>query len=458
MGALAEQKENKMGVMPVNRLLITMSVPMIISMLVQALYNIVDSMFVAQISENALTAISLAFPVQNLVIAVGMGTGVGINALLSKSLGEKNFERADKTANNAIFLALISFILFAILGAVFSKTFFKIQTNVPEIIDYGNDYLTICLVFSFGIFFQVILEKLLQSTGKTIYSMITQSLGAITNIILDPILIFGYFGFPKMGIKGAAIATVIGQILAAVLALYFNLRKNNEIHISLRKFRPDLNIIKRIYSIGVPSIIMASIGSVMTFGMNKILIAFSTTATAVFGVYFKLQSFVFMPVFGLNNGMVPIIAFNYGARKPDRMLKTLKLSIIYAISIMIIGFIIFQLFPNSLIMLFKPSPEMLDIGATALRIISVHFIIAGFSIISSSLFQALSHGMLSLIISLIRQLIILLPVSFLFSLTGQLNLIWWAFPIAETVAGILCFIFLRYIYKKEIKALTIENV
>ncbi len=458
MGALAEQKENKMGVMPVNRLLITMSVPMIISMLVQALYNIVDSMFVAQISENALTAISLAFPVQNLMIAVGMGTGVGINALLSKSLGEKNFERADKTANNAIFLALISFILFAILGAVFSKTFFKIQTNVPEIIDYGNDYLTICLVFSFGIFFQVILEKLLQSTGKTIYSMITQSLGAITNIILDPILIFGYFGFPKMGIKGAAIATVIGQILAAVLALYFNLRKNNEIHISLRKFRPDLNIIKRIYSIGVPSIIMASIGSVMTFGMNKILIAFSTTATAVFGVYFKLQSFVFMPVFGLNNGMVPIIAFNYGARKPDRMLKTLKLSIIYAISIMIIGFIIFQLFPNSLIMLFKPSPEMLDIGATALRIISVHFIIAGFSIISSSLFQALSHGMLSLIISLIRQLIILLPVSFLFSLTGQLNLIWWAFPIAETVAGILCFIFLRYIYKKEIKALTIENV
>lgn len=455
MGALAEQKENKMGVMPVNRLLITMSVPMIISMLVQALYNIVDSMFVAQISENALTAISLAFPVQNLMIAVGMGTGVGINALLSKSLGEKNFERADKTANNAIFLALISFILFAILGAVFSKTFFKIQTNVPEIIDYGNDYLTICLVFSFGIFFQVILEKLLQSTGKTIYSMITQSLGAITNIILDPILIFGYFGFPKMGIKGAAIATVIGQILAAVLALYFNLRKNNEIHISLRKFRPDLNIIKRIYSIGVPSIIMASIGSVMTFGMNKILIAFSTTATAVFGVYFKLQSFVFMPVFGLNNGMVPIIAFNYGARKPDRMLKTLKLSIIYAISIMIIGFIIFQLFPNSLIMLFKPSPEMLDIGATALRIISVHFIIAGFSIISSSLFQALSHGMLSLIISLIRQLIILLPVSFLFSLTGQLNLIWWAFPIAETVAGILCFIFLRYIYKKEIKALTI---
>ena len=348
--------------------------------------------------------------------------------------------------------------MFAILGAVFSKTFFKIQTNVPEIIDYGNDYLTICLVFSFGIFFQVILEKLLQSTGKTIYSMITQSLGAITNIILDPILIFGYFGFPKMGIKGAAIATVIGQILAAVLALYFNLRKNNEIHISLRKFRPDLNIIKRIYSIGVPSIIMASIGSVMTFGMNKILIAFSTTATAVFGVSFKLQSFVFMPVFGLNNGMVPIIAFNYGARKPDRMLKTLKLSIIYAISIMIIGFIIFQLFPNSLIMLFKPSPEMLDIGATALRIISVHFIIAGFSIISSSLFQALSHGMLSLIISLIRQLIILLPVSFLFSLTGQLNLIWWAFPIAETVAGILCFIFLRYIYKKEIKALTIENV
>lgn len=456
MGTLTEQKENKMGVMPVNRLLITMSVPMIISMLVQALYNIVDSMFVAQISENALTAISLAFPVQNLMIAVGMGTGVGINALLSKSLGEKNFERADKTANNAIFLALISFIVFAVLGAVFSKTFFKIQTNVPEIIDYGNDYLTICLVFSFGIFFQVILEKLLQSTGKTIYSMITQSLGAITNIILDPILIFGYFGFPKMGIKGAAIATVIGQILAAFLALYFNLRKNNEIHISIRNFRPDLNIIKRIYSIGVPSIIMASIGSVMTFGMNKILITFSTTATAVFGVYFKLQSFVFMPVFGLNNGMVPIIAFNYGARKPDRMLKTLKLSIIYAVSIMLIGFIIFQIFPDKLIMLFKPSPEMLNIGATALRIISLHFIIAGFSIISSSLFQALSHGMLSLIISLVRQLIVLLPVSFLFSLTGQLNLIWLSFPIAETVSGTLCFIFLRYIYKKEIKSLRTE--
>lgn len=447
------QKENKMGIMPVNKLLVSMSIPMVISMLVQALYNVVDSMFVAQINENALTAVSLAYPVQNLMIAVATGTGVGINALLSKSLGQKDFDKANKAAKNGVFLAICSYIVFVLIGVFFSEWFFRVQTNVEEIIEYGTSYLVICSVFSFGIFGQIIFERLLQSTGKTFYTMITQGVGAIINIIFDPIMIFGYFGFPEMGVAGAAAATVFGQIVAMILAIIFNHKKNEEITLSIRGFRPEGKIIRAIYAVGVPSIIMASIGSLMTFGMNKILIAFSTTATAVFGVYFKLQSFAFMPVFGLNNGMVPIIAYNYGARKPNRLIHTIKLSVCYATGIMLLAFVIVQIIPEELLLIFNASDHMLGIGVPALRIISMSFLLAGFSVISSSIFQALSHGFLSLSVSLIRQLVILLPAAYLFSLSGNLELIWWAFPLAELVACVLCAIYLKHVYTKEIKPL-----
>ena len=408
--------ENKMGVMPLNRLLISMSVPMMISMLVQALYNIVDSMFVAQLSENALTAVSLAFPAQNLMIAVATGTGVGVNAALSRNLGEKNFERANKIADHALFLAALSYVVFAL----------------------------------FGLFTEIACERLLQSTGKTIYSMYTQGLGAIINIVLDPILIFGYFGAPALGIAGAAGATVFGQIIAFCLGFYLNKTKNHEITISLRSFKPNGEIIRHIYAVGVPSIIMASIGSIMTFGINKILIAFSSTATAVFGVYFKLQSFVFMPVFGLNNGTVPIIAYNYGAGKPDRITGTIKLAAVYATTIMLCGFAVFQLMPDKLLMIFSASDMMLSIGIPALRIISISFLFAGCSIVCTSLFQALGHGMLSLWISVFRQLVVLLPVAFIFARIGGLHTVWFAFPIAEAFAIIFSGVCLVHVYRKEI--------
>lgn len=442
--------ENKMGVMPVNRLLVSMSVPMVLSMLVQALYNVVDSMFVAQISENALTAVSLAFPAQNLMIAVATGTGVGINALLSRNLGERNFDRVNKIADNALFLAMCSYLVFAVLGGLLAESFFLLQTDIPDIVEYGTSYLRICTMLSFGLFGQVTFEKLLQSTGKTFYTMLTQGLGAILNIIFDPILIFGLFGFPKMGVAGAAAATVFGQIMAFFLAIFLNKAKNHEIHLSLKGFSPNGAIIRNIYSVGVPSIIMASIGSVMTFGMNKILIAFTSTATAVFGVYFKLQSFIFMPVFGLNNGMVPIIAYNYGAGKPDRIMKTVRLSICYAVAMMLIGFTIFQTMPDKLLMIFNASENMLEIGIPALKSISFSFLFAGFCIICSSLFQALGHGMLSLWISVLRQLVVLLPTAFILSKISGLSYIWLAFPFAELFAVIFSAIFLRHVYKKEV--------
>ncbi len=450
--------ENKMGVMPVNKLLISMSVPMMLSMLIQALYNVVDSMFVAQISENALTAVSLAFPIQNLMIAVGTGTGVGVNALLSKSLGEKKFDKVNKTADHAVLLALISFAVFACVGIFGSRAFFEMQTNITEIVDYGTSYMTICCVFSFGLFGQFAFERLLQSTGKTFFTMITQIIGAVINIILDPIMIFGYFGFPEMGVAGAALATVIGQIVACVAAVVINKKKNTEIKMSLKGFRPNAKIIKRIYAVGVPSIIMVSIVSIMNFGMNMILLAFSSTAAAVFGIYFKLQSFVFMPVFGLNNGMVPIVAYNYGARKKERITKTVKLSIIYAVAIMAVGLLIFQLFPNQLLSIFNASDQMLEMGRPALGIISLSFLFAGFGIVSSSVFQALGNGMLSMMVSIVRQLLVVLPVAYLLSLTGNVNAVWWAFPVAEVVSVVLCILFLKKVYKKEIAPLTQEEI
>ena len=453
MEKITEIRENKMGVMPIQKLLLGMSVPMMISMLVQALYNIVDSMFVARLNENALTAVSLAFPVQNLMIAVGTGTGVGVNALVSRSLGEKNTNYANKAANNGVYLSIFSAVAFALMSLIFGRFFFAVQTDNPQIIAYGAGYVRIIGILSIGMFFQFITERLLQSTGKTIYTMFTQSLGAIINIILDPIMIFGLFGFPRMEVAGAAVATVTGQIIAAALGLWFNRKKNHELHISLRKYKVEGEVVKGIYSVGIPSIIMASIGSVMTFGINKILMAFTSTAAAVFGVYFKLQSFVFMPVFGLNNGMVPIVAYNYGARKPDRIMKTMRLSIIYAVSIMIMGFAVFQIVPESLLAIFDASEEMVEIGVPALRIISFSFLGAGFGIVSSSVFQALGHGMLSLIVSVLRQLIVILPVAWILARVGGLHMVWWAFPIAEIFSAIVCFIFVKRVYRKEIRPL-----
>lgn len=444
------KKENKMGVLPIPKLLITMSLPMVISMLVQALYNIVDSIFVAKLSEEALTAVSLAFPVQNLMIAIASGTGVGINALLSRSLGEKNFDRADKAAQNGIFLAILSCIAMAVIGLLGSHAFFLAQTDQEAIVKYGTQYMQVVTIVSVGIFMQITMERLLQATGKTIFTMITQGTGAIINIIMDPILIFGLFGFPRLEVAGAAIATVFGQLVAVCLCIFFNCRYNKEIHINMLHFRPDLSTIGEIYRVGVPSIIMQSIGSVMVFGFNKILLVFSTTAAALFGVYFKLQSFIFMPVFGLNNGTVPIIAYNYGAGKPDRIMGTLKLAAMYAVTIMLIGLAVVQLIPDKLLMIFSASDTMLSIGIPALRTISLSFLFAGFSIVCSSMFQALGHGMLSLWISVFRQLVVLLPVAFVFAKLGGLHVVWFAFPIAEVFAIIFSAVCLGYVYRKEI--------
>lgn len=441
-------KENKMGTMPENKLILTMSIPIVISMLVQALYNIVDSIFVAQINENALTAVSLAFPVQNLMIAVATGTGVGINALLSKSLGERKQDTVNRSANIGITLAMCSYVIFAAIGIFFSGAFYEIQTNVDEIVTYGKSYMSVVTICSFGLFLQVTCERLLQGTGKTLFSMITQCCGAVINLILDPILIFGYFGMPKMGVEGAAIATVIGQIVAGILAYILNVKVNKEIHFAVKYMRPKASIIAKIYEVGVPSIIMASIASVLTFGMNKILIGFSTTATAVFGVYFKLNSFLFMPVFGLNNGLIPILGYNYGARKPARIKKTIRLGMTYAVSIMLVGFIVFQIIPDKLLLLFNASADMQKIGDPALRIIAYSFIFAGFNIVCSTVFQAIGNPVHSLLMSVTRQLVVILPVAYLLSLTGNIDLIWLSFPIAEVVAMLMSLFFIRRTMKK----------
>lgn len=447
------QEENKMGVMPINKLLISMSVPMMLSMLVQALYNIVDSVFVAKISENALTAVSLASPIQTLMIALGAGTGVGVNALLSRSLGEKNSDMANKVAKNGIFLAGISYLVFLVVGMFLVRPFYLSQTNDQEIIEYGVQYLSIVCCCSFGMYAQFIFERLLQSTGRTTYTMFTQLLGAIINIILDPILIFGLFGLPKMGVAGAAIATVIGQIIAGIAGYFVNHYKNHEIDVNLKGFRPSIPVIGQIYKIGIPSIIMQSIGSVMVFCLNKILIGFSTTATAVFGVYFKLQSFVFMPVFGLNNGMVPIIAYNYGARSKERMMKTYKLALMLAIGIMTIGMVIFELIPQTLFLLFNASEHMLGMGIPALRIIAIHFPVASFCIVTGSVLQATGNAVYSMITSICRQLVVLIPAAYLLAQLGNVNYVWFAFPIAEVSSMILTFIFFIRIYRKVIKPL-----
>lgn len=446
-------KENKMGVMPVNKLLLSMSAPMMASMLVQALYNVVDSIFVSWIdktNDDALTAVSLAFPAQSLMIAVAVGTGVGVNALLSRRLGAKDFDGANKIAGNGLFLAACSYLVFLVLGLTVVRPFFAIQTNVRSIVDGGTVYLSICMCFSFGLFFNIMYERLMQSTGKTVYTMYCQGAGALVNIVLDPIFIFGYFGMPKMGVAGAAVATVAGQIFSMLLAMFFHHRYNREVRVNLRRFRPSLRAVRDIYAVALPSIIMQSIGSVMVFGMNKILIRFTETAATVFGVYFKLQSFVFMPVFGLNNGMVPIIGYNYGAGKRERIIKTIRCACIYAVCIMFAGLLIMQFVPRQILMIFNASDSLMSMGVPALRIISLHFMLAGIGIVLSSVFQALGHAFRSMLVSIARQIVVLLPAAFLLSLSGSVNAVWWAFPIAELVSVIMCIFFYFDLRKKVI--------
>lgn len=457
----SELSQNKMGTMPIRKLLISMSLPMMASMLVQALYNIVDSIFVARVSEAALTAVSISFPIQNLMIAFGVGIGVGVNALLSKSLGEGDQPRAQRIALQGIFIEVICCAIFILVGIFAMDLFFRGQTADAEIIALGKDYLSICCIFSVGLFAQLIFERLLQATGRTVLSMISQCAGALINIIFDPILIFGvsWLGIPAMGVTGAAIATVFGQIVGGIVAIVLNVRRNRELDFRFRGFRPDGKLCGSILFIGIPSAIMGAIGSFMTYGVNKILFAFEEvgkTAAAVFGVYFKLQSFVFMPVFGLNNGMVPIVSYNYGAKRPDRITQTIRLSAIYAVAIMAAGVAVVQLIPDKLLLLFDASEQMLTIGVPALRIISTCFVFAGFSIVCSSVFQALGNSIFSMIMSITRQLAVLLPAAYILAHAFGLHAVWYAFPIAEFVSLALSIIMLSHTYKKVITPLAAD--
>ena len=446
-------QENKMGVMPVGKLLVNMALPMILSMMVQALYNVVDSIYVSQISESAVTALSLAFPVQNLQIGFAVGIGVGVNSLLSKSLGQRDQEAANRTAGNGMVLMLIVSVAFMIFGIVGVRPYYEMQSDVLETVEGGIAYSRICCLLTLGIFMEILGERLLQATGRTVHTMITQATGAIINIILDPILIHGWFGLPALGIAGAAWATVIGQWAAAFLALYFNEKHNPEVQFGKRYAKLHGPTVRQILTVGVPSIVMNGVGSFMNFGMNQILQGFSETATGVFGIYFKLQSFFFMPLFGINNATISIIAFNYGARKPERMMKTLKIATVGAVLLMLCGFGVFQLLPDLLLGMFNPSDTFLEMGRACLRTISFSFPVAAVCISLGASFQALGNGIYSTIVSLGRQMVVLLPAAYLLSLSGNVNLVWLAYPIAEIASLTLTAIFFRRIYRQKVKPL-----
>lgn len=448
-----ELQENKMGVMPIGKLLFNMALPMIISMIVQALYNVVDSIYVSQVSESAVTALSLAFPVQNMQIGFGLGIAVGVNSLLSKSLGERNQEAANYAAGNGIFLVIIAVALFMLFGVFGARPYFEMQSTVEETVEGGIAYTSICCVLTLGCFAQMLGERLLQSSGRTVYTMISQSTGAVINIILDPIFIHGWLGLPAMGVAGAAIATVIGQWIAAGMCLFFNLRFNPDVQLGLKYIRPRAQTLKPILAVGIPTLVMNSIGSVMNFGMNQIFQGFQETATGVFGIYYKLQSFFFMPLFGTNNATISIIAYNYGARKPERMTKTLRLALVTGLCFMLFGLTVFQLVPEALLGLFNPSDEFLRMGIKALRIVSIHFPIAAVGIMLGASFQALGNGIYSTIVSLCRQLLALLPAAYLLSLTGNVDNVWWSFPIAEVVSALVTLILYRRLYLAKIKPL-----
>lgn len=441
-------EENKMGTEPIKKLLITMSLPLVISNLVQALYNIVDSIFVSRISEDALTAVTLCFPFQMLMISFGIGTAVGMGALLSRYLGAGLLNKVDKVAHNGIILGLFNYVIFFCVGLFLAEPLIRMQISDETVIEYGATYLRIVCMLSIGFMMQITVERLLQATGKTFYILFTQGIGAIINIIFDPILIFGLFGAPRMGIAGAAVATVFGQIFAFVMGMYFNITKNHEVTLHIKHLKLDFGIIKEIYKIAIPSIIMQSIGSVMSLAMNMVLATFSKTAVAVFGVYFKLQSFIFMPVFGLNNGVVPIAAYNYGARNRDRLESVMKISVRYAIGIMTLGTICFWLFPNTLLALFDASAHMVELGRPCLRIISLCFPFAAYAIMRGAIFQALGKSVYSMNISIMRQLIVLIPVSVLLGMTGNVYNVWWAFPIAEIVGCTTSALYTRRIRRK----------
>lgn len=446
-------EENKMGVMEIKKLIMTMSLPIMISMLVQALYNIVDSMFVARVSDNALAAVSLCYPIQMIIVAVACGTAVGLNALLSRYLGQKKPKEANQVALHGILLAIVNWLIFAIIGIFFSEAFLRLFSTDQEIVAMGISYMKICTIFSFGVFMQITYERIMQSTGNTVYNMIIQGVGALVNIMLDPIFIFGMLGLPAMGVTGAAIATVIGQIVAMLLGIIITQTKIKEVQIHLREFHLELRMIKDMYRIAIPAILMQSIMSFMTVFMNMILVTFSELAVSAFSIYFKLQQFVFMAVNGMNNALIPIISYNFGAKKKQRILDSIHFSLIVACVIMIAGTIIFQCFPQQLMYLFDANEEMMNIGVPALRIISLSFIFAGISLVLSAVFQSVDHANKSLIITLLRQMVLLLPIVYLLANQFGLNALWWAFPITEAAVSILA-----YIYLKIVKAKTIMKI
>lgn len=446
-------QENKMGVMPVGKLLVNMALPMIISMLVQAFYNIVDSVYVSQVSESAVTALSLAFPVQNMQIGFAVGVGVGVNALLSQSLGRKDQESVNWAAGQGVFLALVATALFMLFGFFGVRPYYTMQSTVAETVEGGIAYTSICCIFTVGIFIQVLCERLLQATGRAMQTMILQGTGAIINIILDPVFIHGWWGMPKMGVAGAAVATVIGQCTGAVLGIYLNLRHNPEVQLHVKFMKPNWKVIAPILEVGIPSVVMNGIGSVMNFGMNQILQGFNEVATGVFGIYYKLQSLFFMPLFGINNATISILAFNYGARKPKRIVHTLKLATAVAVCIMLVGLAVFQLFPQALLGIFNPTEEFLAIGVKALHILCLPFPVAAICIALGASFQALGKGSYSTIVSLCRQLIVLLPVAYLLSLTGDVNNVWWSFPIAEVMSALVTGLLFGRLYRRKVKPL-----
>lgn len=446
-------QENKMGVMPVGKLLVNMALPMIISMLVQALYNIVDSVYVSQVSESAVTALSLAFPVQNMQIGFAVGVGVGVNALLSQSLGRKDQESVNWAAGQGVFLALVATALFMLFGFFGVRPYYTMQSTVAETVEGGIAYTSICCIFTVGIFIQVLCERLLQSTGRAMQTMILQGTGAIINIILDPVFIHGWWGMPRMGVAGAAVATVIGQCTGAVLGIYLNLRHNPEVQLHVKFMKPNWKVIAPILEVGIPSVVMNGIGSVMNFGMNQILQGFNEVATGVFGIYYKLQSLFFMPLFGINNATISILGYNYGARKPKRIVHTLKLATAVAVCIMLVGLAVFQLFPQALLGIFNPTEEFLAIGVKALRILCLPFPVAAICISLGASFQALGKGSYSTVVSLCRQLIVLLPAAYLLSLTGSVDNVWWSFPIAEVMSALVTGLLFAKLYRQKVKPL-----
>ena len=446
-------QENKMGVMPVGKLLVNMALPMIISMLVQAFYNIVDSVYVSQVSESAVTALSLAFPVQNMQIGFAVGVGVGVNALLSQSLGRKDQESVNWAAGQGVFLALVATALFMLFGFFGVRPYYTMQSTVAETVEGGIAYTSICCIFTVGVFIQVLCERLLQATGRAMQTMILQGTGAIINIILDPVFIHGWWGMPKMGVAGAAVATVIGQCTGAVLGIYLNLRHNPEVQLRVKFMKPNWKVIAPILEVGIPSVVMNGIGSVMNFGMNQILQGFNEVATGVFGIYYKLQSLFFMPLFGINNATISILAYNYGARKPKRIVHTLKLATAVAVCIMLVGLAVFQLFPQALLGIFNPTEEFLAIGVKALRILCLPFPVAAICISLGASFQALGKGSYSTVVSLCRQLIVLLPAAYLLSLTGDVNNVWWSFPIAEIMSALVTGLLFAKLYRQKVKPL-----